>query len=101
MLLERVTEKRLKLSAMSGDSDAPQLFIVNATPAAIVSLQQTLERLIDRVKQNANRKRPRESDGTSDIPAKSSQKSSKKIDTTNKDDETPNAEEEAAQEQDR
>lgn len=70
MLLEKMTEKRLKLSALSPDSDVPQLFVVSATPAAIANLQQQLEHLISRVKINANRKRPRDEIDPNEVPAK-------------------------------
>jgi hypothetical protein len=40
MLLEELSEKRLKISAHTGDSDVPpQLFLVQASPASISQLQ--------------------------------------------------------------
>lgn len=66
MLLEKMTEKRLKLSALSPDSDVPQLFVVNATPAAINNVQHQLEKLVSIVKQNNNRKRPLDSESRND-----------------------------------
>jgi hypothetical protein len=87
MLLEKMTEKRLKLSALSADSDVPQLFVVNATPAAIANLQQQLDHLISRVKFNASRKRPRDKTEQGDVPAKNAQNPAgdRKDESTDKD----------------
>ena len=58
MLIEKMSEKRLKISALSPESDVPQLFVVNASPAAITKVQQQLEKLVSIAKQNNPRKRP-------------------------------------------
>jgi hypothetical protein len=62
MLVEKMTDKRLKISALNPESDAPQLIVVNASPAAIVSLQRQLEILLTRSKNAQSRKRPLDSE---------------------------------------
>lgn len=66
MLLEKVSDKRLKMSALSPDSDVPQLFVVHGTPSAVASVQHQLEQLVSKVKQNANRKRPLDTESRND-----------------------------------
>lgn len=47
MLLEEVSEKRVKISAHTGESDVPQLFLIQASPASIANLQELLQKYID------------------------------------------------------
>uniref|UniRef100_A0A914C7R8 RanBD1 domain-containing protein n=1 Tax=Acrobeloides nanus TaxID=290746 RepID=A0A914C7R8_9BILA len=48
MVLEKITEKRLKISAQCPDSDLPQLFIVQAAPASIETLHNWIQSYVDR-----------------------------------------------------
>ncbi|CAD5216758.1 unnamed protein product [Bursaphelenchus xylophilus] len=56
MLLEKVSDKRLKFSAMTADSEIPQLVVIQSSPAGIAQIEAKLEELISLAKLN-NRKR--------------------------------------------
>jgi hypothetical protein len=58
MLLDKMTDKRIKISAYSPEFDVPQLFVINGTPTDIANVHVKLEKLISKLKQSSNRKRP-------------------------------------------
>jgi len=54
MVLEHLSEKRIKISAQSDGSDRPQLFIIQASPASISQLYPMLQGQLHRVKRSAS-----------------------------------------------
>ncbi|KAI6242169.1 Ran-binding protein 3 [Aphelenchoides fujianensis] len=72
MVLEKLTDKRLRISAVNPDSETPQLFVIQASPASIQSLHRMLEDLLPKVKNAATRKRRLDSTSADDceVPPK-------------------------------
>lgn len=62
MLLEKMSDKRMKISAYSPEFDVPQLFVINGSPIDIANVHLKLDKLIVKLKQNSNRKRPLDED---------------------------------------
>ncbi|KAI6180843.1 Ran-binding protein 3 [Aphelenchoides besseyi] len=67
MLVEKISDKRLKISAVNPDSEIPQLFVIHASEASIQQLNKQLDHLMPKVKA-ATRKRRLEADEGEEVP---------------------------------
>jgi len=54
MQLEKVSEKRVRLTANCPDHTQPQVFLIHSTPPEIDNLHQKLQELLDKVKATQN-----------------------------------------------
>ncbi|CAD5212458.1 unnamed protein product [Bursaphelenchus okinawaensis] len=57
MMLERVSDKRIKISAMSPDSDIPQLVVIQSSPQVIAQIDEKLDQLITLAKSNKRKRK--------------------------------------------
>ncbi|KAI1726952.1 ranBP1 domain-containing protein [Ditylenchus destructor] len=51
MVLEQLSDKRIKISALNADSELPQLFLIHASPVSISRVHSLLETYIGRAKE--------------------------------------------------